>query len=270
MSDAKHFLGLEATHNPHRWYLPIVPGICVHHGFLFGGAGLAAAVTALEATCQRRLVWATAQYLSYARPPQILDIDVTVPVAGKYSTQARAVGHVGDKEILTVNAALGTRPLEVEGQWQTPPDVPKPADCPPMPAWPGSDKSIHSRVELRVAKGRYGAKRDGTPSDDGRSALWARFPGLEMSPATLAIIADWMPSGIGHALGRWAGGNSLDNTIRILNVVDTEWVLCDIRVHGVRNGFGHGAIHLWSQDGILLATGSQSVIVRILDVVPGS
>jgi acyl-CoA thioesterase len=139
-----------------------------------------------------------------------------------------------------------------------------------MPMWPGSDKSIHSRVELRVAKGRYGTKRDGTPSDDGRSALWARFPGLEMSPATLAIIADWMPSGIGHALGRWAGGNSLDNTIRILNIVDTEWVLCDIRVHGVRNGFGHGAIHLWNEEGVLLATGSQSVIVRILDVVPDS
>jgi hypothetical protein len=94
--DAKQFLGLEATHNPHRWYLPIVPGICVHHGFLFGGAGLAAAVTALEETCGRRLVWATAQYLSYARPPQILDIDVTIPVAGKYSTQG-AVGHVGTR-----------------------------------------------------------------------------------------------------------------------------------------------------------------------------
>jgi hypothetical protein len=29
------------------------------------------------------------------------------------------------------------------------------------------------------------------------------------------------------------------------------------------NGFGHGTVHLWSEDGLLLATGSQSVIVRM-------
>ncbi len=55
-------------------------------------------------------MWATAQYLSYANPPSIMDIDVTIAVAGKQVTQARAVGHVGDREILTVNAALGQRP----------------------------------------------------------------------------------------------------------------------------------------------------------------
>jgi acyl-CoA thioesterase len=33
----------------------------------------------------------------------------------------------------------------------------------------------------------------------------------------------------------------------------------------VRNGFGHGLIHLWSRDGRLPATGGQSVIVRIHD-----
>jgi acyl-CoA thioesterase len=89
-----------------------------------------------------------------------------------------------------------------------------------------------------------------------------------MSAATLAIMADWVPSGMGQALGRWAGGTSLDNTIRILQIVPTEWVLCDIRVHGIKNGFGHGLMHLWSQDGHLLATGSQSVIVRLHELRP--
>ncbi len=263
---AREFLGLRATHNPHRWVLPVERGICVRYaGFLFGGAGLGAAVTALESTTGRGLVWATAQYLSYARPPEILDLDVTVPVSGNHSSQARATGHVGDREIFTVNATLGRRTLDVEGMWAQPPDVPPPADCPPAPMMDGGDGTIHSRVDLRVGRGRYGASRDGTPSEDGRSALWARIrDGVETSAATLAIIADWMPSGISHALGRWAGGNSLDNTLRIVDVVQSEWILCDIRVLAIRHGFGHGLIHLWSEDKRLLATGSQSFIVRLM------
>jgi acyl-CoA thioesterase-2 len=264
---AREFLGLRPTHNPHRWVLPVERGICVRHaGFLFGGCGLGAAVTALEATTGRQLVWATAQYLSYARPPEILDLDVTIPISGHRSSQARATGHVGDREIFTVNASLGWRPLDVQGEWEVRPAVPPPEDCPVAPAVDGTAGTIHSRVELRVARGRYGADKDGTPSEDGHSALWVRIPeGLETSAAALAIIADWMPSGISHALGRWAGGNSLDNTIRIVDVVPSQWILCDIHVLGIRHGFGHGVIHLWSDQGPLLATGSQSFIVRLMD-----
>lgn len=259
------FLGLKGTHNPHRWYLPVEPNICVPIGFLFGGAGLGASIAAIEASTDRPLIWATAQYLSYAKPPSIMDIDVIVPVVGNHVTQARAVGHVGDREILTVNSALGARPLDIESQWAALPEVPKPLDCPLAPAIPNSGNAIHSRFELRIAAGRYG-KRDGTPSSDGRSALWVKIPdGLDVSAATLAIIADWMPSGIGQALGRWAGGNSLDNTIRILHPVPTQWVLCDIQIHGIHSGFGHGLIHMWSEDGCLMATGSQSLIVRLFD-----
>jgi acyl-CoA thioesterase-2 len=264
--NAQEFLGLRATHNPHRSVLPVEPGICVRWaGFLFGGCGLGAAVTALEAVTGRQLVWATAQYLSYARPPDILDLDVTVPVSGKHNTQARATGHVGDREIFTVNASLGRRTLDVHGTWARMPDVPPPDQCRPAPMMDGGDRTIHSRVELRVALGRYGADKDGRPSSDGRSALWVRIPeGLETSAAALAIIADWMPSGISHALGRWAGGNSLDNTIRIVDVFPSEWILCDIRVLAIEHGFGHGLIHLWGDNGRLLATGSQSFIVRLM------
>jgi len=44
--------------------------------------------------------------------------------------------------------------------------------------------------------------------------------------------------------------------------VPTEWVLLDIRVDLIANGFGHGVVHLWAEDGTLLATASQSTIVR--------
>jgi acyl-CoA thioesterase len=108
-------------------------------------------------------------------------------------------------------------------------------------------------------KGGWVGDREPEP---GRSALWVRMDeGLELSSATLAIIADWVPSGLSQAAGR-VGGNSLDNTIRIYQLYPTEWVLCDIRIHGIQHGFGHGTAHLWSEDGRLMATASQSLIVR--------
>jgi acyl-CoA thioesterase len=265
--DARTWLGLEPTHNPMRWVLPVTPGISTVGPFLFGGCALGAAIAAMEATSGRPVVWATAQYLSYAHPPSILDIDVTLAVQGHSITQARVVGHVADTEILTVNAALGTRDLPVEGSWVEMPAVPRPEDCDVRsPRFPGTE-SIMDRIDVRLASARAWDEMDGNPVPDGRSMLWARMPDLLdlSSGASLAILGDYVPFGIGQALGRIGGGNSLDNTLRVYRLVPTEWVLLDIRVHAVAHGFGHGAVHLWSEDGSLLATASQSTIVRLLD-----
>ena len=81
--DAREWLGLQPTHNPMRWYLPVTPGICTGHRFLFGGCALGAAISALEGSTGRPIVWATAQYLYYARPPSVLDIDITIASHGK-------------------------------------------------------------------------------------------------------------------------------------------------------------------------------------------
>ncbi len=83
-----------------------------------------------------------------------------------------------------------------------------------------------------------------------------------MSAAALAIVGDYVPFGISQALGQRAGGNSLDNTLRICSRTPTEWILADVRIHAVEHGFGHGLVHLWGEDGTLLATASQSAIVR--------
>jgi acyl-CoA thioesterase len=219
----------------------------------------------MEGSTERPVVWATAQYLSYAHPPAMLDIDVTVASAGHNVTQARAVGHVADIEILTVNAALGRRDMEVSGTWVGPPDVPPPDEC-PVREW-GHDNggSIQSRLDIRLANARNWDEVDGNPMPAGRSMLWARMPDmLDLSSgAALAILGDYVPFGIRQALGRPGGGNSLDNTLRVYELVPTKWVLLDIRIHGVAHGFGHGVVHLWTEDGTLLATASQSTIVRL-------
>ncbi len=263
--DSRAFLGLEPTHNPFRWTLPVTTGISTTGGFLFGGCGLGAAISALEATAGRPCIWATAQYLSYARPGEVVDVDVTVAVEGHRITQARAVCHVADREILTVNAALGERPLEHAGQWERmPPDLPAPDECPPRTHRAEGAGTINERLDQRLVKGRSWEELDGARGD-GQVLLWARIPDvIEGVDATaLAILGDFVPMGIGQALGVLGGGNSLDNTLRVGRVVPTEWVLMDIRVHVVERGFGHGLVHMFAEDGVLLATASQSVIVRL-------
>lgn len=263
--DARSFLGLNATHNPFRWILPVTQGICTPGGFLFGGCGLGAAIAALEETTGRPLVWATAQYLSYARPPEVLDLDVIVSVTGHQVTQARVVGHVADREVITVNAALGSRHDEHDGTWAVMPEVPTPEECSKREMRLTTDgNSLPDRLDVRLALGRGMAELSGEGMPGGRSALWAKMPDvLDMSSASLGILGDYVPFGIGQALGLPAGGNSLDNTLRMGEQVPTEWVLLDVHVHQVHNGFGYGDVHLWSESGTLLATASQSAIVRM-------
>jgi acyl-CoA thioesterase len=265
--DQPLFFDLRATHNPHRWYLPLTPAVCVgppDSMFMFGGVGLASAIGAMERTCGRPVIWATAQYLSYARPPSVVDLDVWIPAQGKYNSQARVIGHVDDREILTVNAALGSRPSDLSEQWLQAPEAAPPEDCPASEHWRHDETGLHSRIEVRVAAGAYGDERIGKPQADGRSLLWIRpRERFAIDASMLAIMADFVPSGLGNALGRNAGGNSLDNTLRIRRVVPTDWVLCDIRMLGVHGGFGHGAMYLFARNGELMATASQSVIVRV-------
>ena len=264
------FFELRPTHNRHRFHLPVETGISVGppgKKFLFGGVGLASAIRALEQTTGRPTIWATAQYLSFANPPDIVDVDVIVPKEGKYITQARVLGHVQDREIYTVNAAVGSRGKVQDHQWVIMPDVPGPEQCERMPRFGREDEDdLHRRMNVRVAKGRYGVDRNEVGlSEDGRAILWARpmDPALNIDAAILAIIADFVPSATGNALGKQAGSNSLDNTLRIRKLVPTDWVCCDIHVHGICDGFVHADMKMFAQDGTLMAIASQSGIVRL-------
>jgi acyl-CoA thioesterase II len=113
-----------------------------------------------------------------------------------------------------------------------------------------------------MARGRSMAELDGTPGEAG-SSFWSRVPGhLEPSAATLAVIGDYVSGGVSQPLGVRTMGRSLDNTLRVAQLVPTEWVLCDIQIHALAHGFGHGTAYLWAQDGTLLGIASQSISVR--------
>ncbi|MEX0947532.1 MAG: acyl-CoA thioesterase [Acidimicrobiia bacterium] len=243
--------------------MPVVRGLCSGMGTLFGGCALGASIEILEHMTERPLVWATAQFLEFARPPSVVELEATEVVHGHASSQARVLAHVDGQEIFTVVAALGRRTLPWEGEWAVRPDLPSVADSKPRPLAPRFEGTIAERLAMRLANGRDTEHLDGTPTPDGRSALWVRVPfGTEATAAALAIVADYVPFGVGQALGHQISGNSIDNTLRLVRAGTTEWVLADVRVQAVSGGFGHGVVHLWAEDGTLLATASQSVIVR--------
>jgi len=172
-------IALRPTADPHRFALDVTPALSVgapEAQFLFGGAGLAASVAALEAAVARPVVWAAAQYLSYARPPATLDLDVVVPVLGKHNAQARCTGHVGDTEILTVNAALGSRPAEVSMQWPIAPPAPPPDDCPPMTyrrerLYPSLESSAKVCSTPPLPRSRTACPRPGPPAGSPRASV---------------------------------------------------------------------------------------------------
>jgi len=247
----------------HSWSFVVTERLITPGQFLFGGCGLAAGLAALEEASGRPTIWATAQYLSYAPPNSEVIVRTQLVVQGGHVTQARATAFVNERELLTVNAALGTGHLDAPSPWVTMPVVPEPDDCPPRRLPFGLGESIFEHVDSRVALGRTFEELDGTLGSP-VSAIWARVPGhFEPSAATLAIFGDYVSGGATQPLGQRALGHSLDNTIRVARLEPTEWVLCEIHMHALAGGFAQGTAFLWSQTGTLLATASQSIASKI-------
>jgi len=261
-SSSTEFLSMVHPVDTLRWALPVTAAQTGGRGSLFGGVGLAAGIVALEQATGKPVIWATGQYLSITQQPVTIDLEVVLPAVGRSVTQGRVVGHVGDREIITVLGAAGSRRSDAEGCWAKFPKAPPPDECPEIPR-SHDGATLHDEVDLRLARGSFGFSGFGKPTEDGRSLLWARMPRVEHDAGALAIIADYMPSALGNALGTIAHCTSLDNTIRFGQLQRSEWILCDNRMEYVGNGFGHGTVYLWSESGVLLATASQSMIVRV-------
>jgi acyl-CoA thioesterase len=143
------------------------------------------------------------------------------------------------------------------------PKVSSPEETPARQHIRDSPGTIHESLQQRVVKGRTMEQLDGSLSD-GNVVMWAHIPAMieDVDATALGILGDFVPMAIGQALGLAAGGNSLDNTIRIVKLVPTKWVLLDIQIDAVARGFGHGRVNMFAEDGTLMATASQSCKAR--------
>ena len=67
---------------------------------------------------------------------------------------------------------------------------------------------------------------------------------------------------LGDAVEVLGEAADVESAVQGIRATDPEVVLLDVQIHAISQGFGHGRVHLWSEDQTLLAIASQSAIVR--------
>lgn len=264
-SSTTTFLGLERTGD--TYVMPMRQPLLGGRGAsLFGGAGLAAGVAVLGELTGRTPMWMTAQFVSQIIPPSVLELTGVELQRGNGVSQGRVDGSTEGRPVIAMLGAFGSRREAFAGTFRTMPQVPHPDDCVPV-VRSFEAESMHDHVDIRMAEGMFGFTETGTPTGTGRSLLWARMPEVVHDAASLAIVADYMPSAVGNALAHRVHCTSLDNTIRYTGPIEPDddvdsWILCENHIEFVGAGFGNGTGLLWNADGRLLATVSQSLTVN--------
>jgi acyl-CoA thioesterase-2 len=242
------------------WSVRIEPFNSNFGGSIYGGAALGAAVEMLESVTGSRVRWATARFL---RAPSIgseLVLSHVADVVGRRSSHVTVTATQGNQVAFEVTAVVGhgDTVAGISGQWAEMPAVPQPADCPAMPDRPEYARTAVGQADRRTARPGNGGRAPG------RSCTWTRLKGGGTStPAGLAWIADSVASGLSTSVGPLTRATSLDNTIRYAAAAQSEWVLVDVHAHASADGYAYGDVHLFSENGTLLATGSQTCVVRV-------
>ncbi len=259
--DIGDFLHLDMSESGQGARLSADYDVCNALGFLYGGVSLASGIEVLQALTERPLILASCQFNNFAKAGSELELIAEESVRGRNVCHANLNAFVDGEPAFKVLGTFGQRDVDTQTQWIDMPQLDAPEDCPSFGGGKNAQgkPSIDRRIEYRVARGSL--RKD--KQVEGQMALWTRVPELdEVSASSIALVADYLPVGAGSMLKRPAGGNSLDNSLRILRIEQSEWLLCDCEVKGVQNGFGHATMNIWSQSGALLAVASQSFIFR--------
>ena len=214
--------------------------------FLMGGVNTAIALEAAEKVCERPVVYASSQFLSYALLGDTVDVDVSKFSEGRSVTQANVVNRVGGREILRANVALGSRDNTHDVQFFSMPEVPKPADCDEVVDSNLAEDDLGAHTEKRVCHEDNAA---------GVGLVWIRITDdFPVTIGKIALIADYLAG----AIPRTRGASSLDNQVKVISRTPTDWFLCETRMAAFASGFLHGESRIFAEDGTLIALASQS------------
>jgi acyl-CoA thioesterase II len=232
-------------------------------GRLFGGAGLAASVAAMEAESGRGALWATVQFVGFAEIGEHIDCHTELLAEGHNTTQARVTGTT-DGRIVFVALGATARPRDdgFGAAFGGMPNAMSADDCAPWsPEFPFPPDTVERRGPFATAEFRQAR------CDDGSVKLWSRIRAGLQDRVTIAYLGDFVPSSVLRAAGRSGGGVSLDNSIRfgVAPAPETDWILIDTEPYLADSGYVHGGARLWSADGKLLAIASQTAVAKFFD-----
>ncbi|MFY8048416.1 MAG: acyl-CoA thioesterase [Erythrobacter sp.] len=243
-----------------RFAIAITPDLAVGppgHAYLFGGATLALALEVAAAATGRPVVQGALQFVSFTPLGAVLELTVETLQAGRTLAQVRVTGSLEGRILFHAGVVLGQREGFVPQQWVAAPVVPLPEACPPCTDLPPQDANAHFLASIEAREAGDAAV---TP---GRTLLWLRRrDGAAIDVAGLALFADFVPLALGRTSGQTGGGNSLDNALRMVRTAPAGWCLADMTISAAHGGFAQGTVNLWDQSGSLLATGSQSLLMK--------
>jgi acyl-CoA thioesterase II len=230
------------------------PELCVPDMFLFGGATASAVAEAIEVTANQPLAWFTTQFQQRILPGATVHLHVARDVERRRLTQCRVEGTVEGETVFRALGATAARESSARAWGPPMPDVPAPAESPPLNFREGwMESGFPSRFEWRTASGRLFADSQQAKNQDGRACVWVRWPGHELGSAPgQAYLSDLgMTTSDSASKGQGRGGVSLDNTLRIVSIQPTEWLLleCSLRAD---TGLAHVEISIWSESGDLM------------------
>ena len=262
MGNGAAWLGMARAADGDGWRMTVHGGVTSGANALFGGGATAAALVAAREESAQPILWASAHFGALAKAGSLVELDTRTISAGRTMTHLEVRGVVDDREAFVVRVAAGERPEHaVQGQWVDAPVVAAVDDSPPI------DHPVHegtwaARFDWRLA----GRGDGGSPW----AAWWVR-PRTDDACEPLvaaAVLADYVTYGVGRALAQPMGGLSIDNGLRVRDLsaaATAEWLLLEVRPEAIEGGFGHGAARLFTPEGRLVATGTQSMVVNNWD-----
>jgi acyl-CoA thioesterase len=238
------------------------PDLCTLANRAFGGAQVAAAILACERAIGRPAIMISCQFTAPTPVGARVSIEAEAVATGQFVTQARAHGCAQGRVVFEALLSLGGLEEPLPTYAPLCPALPPPDRCSVVPAVTAEeDATIWGHLEWRVGRGwiGLGARPRLDPAGPGRVAGWVRLRGIRRGDrASLAMLADWIPTAASDLFGMRSRGTSLDNSLRILRPPSGEWVLLDVQTDGFAHGIAHGSARLWNDQGDLLAVASQS------------
>lgn len=242
--------------DPTRAAFELTESLCRTDGVLFGGAALSASLMAFEGVSGRPALWTAVQFVASADRGAHIELQLTVVAKGRNADQLQLHATSDGQLIFSALGTTATRREDgIAGLGLTPPKVVPPEDC---VRWGDAPSRVGSGHQL-ISEFRGADLIDPDPARPGHMAMWGRvLDSTVTTSAKLGFLADMVPIASCRAAGIQGAGTSLDNTLRLGDLVETEWVLVELEGQAVNGGYGHGVTHLWSPDGQLMAIGSQS------------
>lgn len=125
-------------------------------------------------------------------------------------------------------------------------------------------------LDMRLARGNIWWE-SGWSAGPARFARWVRYKipqknahGM-LEPLALPPIVDMMPTAVRQKIGPDGPqyyAPSLDLTVHFLDPTSSEWLLISTYARRARAGYATAEVEVWSEDGKLVAYGTQTMILR--------